>query len=315
MTNINFLNNSEKLKVLFIQGFTFSEISNRIGFSKNTVKRWAKKLNLHRHDRLIDKTDFIIKEYHLGKSSGEIGKLINCKPVSICTLLKRNNVKARGRRKYFSNEHFFDKIDTEHKAYILGWFYSDGCNFGNSLVLALIDREILEKIKSIFEFTGPIYIRERKNPKHKTVHVLSIRSRILSKRLSELGCPPNKTFSIKFPNDDIVPQNLKRHFIRGILDGDGCICCRKKKVRWDATICGTQNLVNGILNFININGRIVLHKKIYVLRYERKQSIKDFLDYIYKDATIYLKRKFDKYQAFLKYYFSKLPHQFLLASK
>ena len=42
----------------------------------------------------------------------------------------------------------------------------------------------------------------------------------MCKDLTNLGCCPNKTRALKFPN---IPNSLYKHFIRGFLDGDGCI--------------------------------------------------------------------------------------------
>ena len=42
-------------------------------------------------------------------------------------------------------------------------------------------------------------------------------------RLIELGCTPQKSLTLKFPDESIFKsKDLIRHFIRGYFDGDGC---------------------------------------------------------------------------------------------
>lgn len=47
--------------------------------------------------------------------------------------------------------------------------------------------------------------------------------------LINLGCIPRKTLVLKFPNESTVPKQLIKHFIRGYMDGDGCISTYYKK--------------------------------------------------------------------------------------
>ena len=43
--------------------------------------------------------------------------------------------------------------------------------------------------------------------------------------LYKLGCVPNKSLILKFPKLSIFlnPKDLVKHFVRGYIDGDGCI--------------------------------------------------------------------------------------------
>src|ERR1700687_4461011 len=71
--------------------------------------------------------------YRLGTSSIKIAKLYNCSYQSITKLLKRNSVDIRQptdrkRTHKLVNENYFTEIDTEEKAYILGFFYADAYN-------------------------------------------------------------------------------------------------------------------------------------------------------------------------------------------
>ena len=79
-------------------------------------------------------------------------------------MLKRNGYEAKSaselKRKYPIQEDFFDVIDTEEKAYVLGLLYADGYNNTdrNSVSLSLkeSDKEILEKVTSLIQPTKPL---------------------------------------------------------------------------------------------------------------------------------------------------------------
>lgn len=51
----------------------------------------------------------------------------------------------------------------------------------------------------------------------------------MCKDISTLGAIKNKSLTLTFPSDDIVPKKFKRDFIRGYFDGDGCIWNGKRK--------------------------------------------------------------------------------------
>ena len=116
------------------------------------------------------------------------------------------------------NDHFFDYIDSELKAYLLGFIFADGCNYKElelDIELRKDDVEILQLIKKALSVKTEI--RERKTKNTKTLKVFS---KYLGQRLSALGLTPRKTFTLCYPD---IPKELNRHFIRGYLDGNGTV--------------------------------------------------------------------------------------------
>lgn len=74
-------------------------------------------------------------------------------------------------------------------------------------------------------------------------------------RLCELGCIPNKSLILKFPDENLVPKNLIKHFIRGYFDGDGCISysfLNKEKdiISPRLSLLGTENFLNGCMEYL-----------------------------------------------------------------
>lgn len=133
-------------------------------------------------------------------------------------------------QEYEVDDDFFKVIDTEEKAYILGFFFADGTTMefngkliGVSFTQLEQDVDILEKIKSAMKSSNVFY-KETQKTNEKTKYKLSIRSKQLAKRVRELGAGPKKSLTLKFPDENIFKsKDLIRHFIRGYFDGDGCI--------------------------------------------------------------------------------------------
>lgn len=124
------------------------------------------------------------------------------------------------------NEHIFDVIDTEEKAYWLGFIFADGYissrDNGFELSLKGSDIEHLHKFNKFMEHNKDnVKLGEVKN-KDKTF--LRCRWGIVNKHLwntlNNLGCTPRKSLTLQFPN---ISEELEIPFIRGYFDGDGCL--------------------------------------------------------------------------------------------
>jgi intein/homing endonuclease len=217
-------------------------------------------------------------------------------------------------RKYPLQENFFDIVDTEEKAYILGLFYADGYNNTNKndvcISLKEDDVELLNKITEIIQPTKPLFYldmsyenRGMKNTKNQ--YRLTINNKHISQRLVELGCGKAKTSNILFPNLKQVPSNLIHHFVRGYFDGDGSISKGKyPKIDMVSTpefLLTLQKLINKELdiNITKLNwNRKYIEANICSLQIGGRLQCIRFMEWIYKDATIFLERKrkvFDKY--------------------
>ena len=117
----------------------------------------------------------------------------------------------------------------------------------------------------------------------------------------------DKSFKITFPK--FLDNSLMRHFIRGYFDGDGCIGLSKRG--WKSTsvsIVGNEEFLNGMKSIIqkelNINMNLYKEKnrRIHSLQKSGIFNVYAILNYLYKDATIYLQRKYDRYIDFITQY-------------
>lgn len=203
------------------------------------------------------------------------------------------------------NEDYFKKWSS-NMAYILGFIFADGnitkvIHNGSSDKLGFgqnkKDIDILRKIKREFSAEQTLSIGK------KYVY-FSIYSQVIVDDLKKLGVTYRKSFRKspgKIPN---IPQKYVRDFIRGIVDGDGSINFNKRgrqKGRPNLGICGRKEVMtfirNHFLSKFNIYSKIGQPKKngklsnVFYICY-RCNSAKTLINYLYKDADIYLERKF-----------------------
>lgn len=254
-------------------------------------------------------------------STVKIGQLYNCSHKVIARLLERNNIKRTGnsRRKYKINEYFFDNIDTEEKAYCLGFLYADGCNFIKkqtvSMSLQEDDFEILEKIRLCIGSERELEYIDNSN-KHdfgytyKNQWRLLLFSKHICMSLEKIGMTPSKSLTLTFPNID---KALYRHFIRGYFDGDGSVYqyfVNENNKPVTLTITSTNSFCEKIQEILNDELNIYAgiydasnHNGITKVLSMSTNSSKIFLDWIYSDATIYMKRKYDRY---IQYFYNKV---------
>lgn len=206
-------------------------------------------------------------------------------------------------RRFTFNEHYFDNIDTEDKAYILGLLFADGNNHKNTISIGLQekDKKILEIVKTKMEFTGNLYFRQSNNPKHANQFRLDLRSKILSSRLNDIGMVPKKSLILKFPTT--IAVDLTHHFIRGYFDGDGSISYSEKGGLCypNFSIVGTWDVCNNIYNiFMNLSDSIKLYiekygENTFKVRSGSQKNCLSIYKYMYENATIYLERKKDMF--------------------
>jgi intein-encoded DNA endonuclease-like protein len=250
-------------------------------------------------------------EYVSGETSMErIQQILHKYNISYASLfnsIKRYNLeynKTYGRRVFF-NEDYFANINSEDKAYWLGFIFADGnvkktsskCDKVNRLTIGISikDQQHLEKFKSTIGHTGELYIEHHKKSYSTTpicyLHCNSIK---MCEDLAKLNCLPSKTGYSNLPN---IPQELLRHFIRGYFDGDGSIS------PYIFQITSNENILNQINNIISSALNVPLGKirfyqrtnKAVDLRYIGKDLMPTIFHYLYDNATVFLERKYDAF--------------------
>lgn len=269
----------------------------------------------------LEDKDKIVEDYKNGMSSPKLAEKYGVSKPTILKWLRRWGVDTSEKShvdyknsKYTFNEHWLDEIDSQEKAYFLGFFYADGnvkdgrnSDYGIRIKLKREDRYILERFQSLFESTKPIMDTENFNRTYNAVEVAScfeVTSKYIWNRMQELGCPPAKTLILKFPN--FIPKKYMNSFIRGYFDGDGNISLREYDTLANIRICGTEDMCKGIFNEVlkhtGVKGIYYKDKagrKMWLYDIANQRDIKNFLDWIYSNSNIHLIRKKEKVDRFL----------------
>ena len=114
-----------------------------------------------------------------------------------------------------------------------------------------------------------------------------------------------KSLVLEFPqwlNEELYPA-----FIRGYADGDGCISLSYNGRFASFNMVGTRMFLTSVAAIFKDNIGVDVDIKrdnrardpICILRCGRRNDVQKILDWLYKDANIFLKRKFDKYHTFI----------------
>lgn len=201
-------------------------------------------------------------------------------------------------RKYNVDENFFMEIDSELKSYIFGFIIADGHVSDHSIIISLNEKDvdILEKIKLAMKSDHKIkYFVKDEKYNHVIIKINSIK---LVAQLRNLGVTKNKSLTmgnmIKY-----IPKEHQISFLRGYFDGDGNIFYGRKYssgTKYLITVVGTEEFLKTSFDKIfETNCKIAKYKScnMYSWKIAKRSQVDDFLEILYKDAKIYLDRKYE----------------------
>lgn len=229
-----------------------------------------------------------------------------------------------GEKMYKINEKYFDKIDCENKAYWLGFLWADGYiskrvrgNYNRleySLKLSVSEIDDAHLKKFIQDLSSDYLIHYYKtnsqsfSTNKREARVLITNKYMVSNLYENFGIMPNR-----YNPDELIkniPKQYHKAFIRGVFDGDGSLTLylhKGKYKKMNVSFGGSEELLRFIESHLNDN---LLHTNMMHKPYRRhkerdgnwrtlsyagcRQGMK-IIDYLYKDATIYLDRKYEKY--------------------
>lgn len=221
-------------------------------------------------------------------------------------------------RKHFFNEDYFKIIDTEDKAYWLGFITADGhiskSSQYNSYRLSIsqsdIDKEHLEKFLKcigandieVKTYDNNIGYSKNSNSKISRVTLNSLK---MCMDLDKYNIHQNKSYDVRLPdiNSDLMP-----HYLRGFFDGDGSYYChydeKNNRYRYSFEVVGAsfeimRQIREYLLSFgikTNIYSRKSLSSgnELYRLMANSKSGMLGIINLLYSNAHIYLDRKYEK---------------------
>lgn len=290
------------------------KVGKYFGVDHSTVIRYAKRIGYDYKSKTNkvseEQKQYIVNNYN-NKSSTALSEELGINKSTINGIWYRNNLSGKTNRVYTLDETTLDKIDTEEKAYFLGFFSADGCVSKNdkkqdtiSFSLHKQDSYILEKFYKLFGSDKNI------STNHKGYVRFEISSNHICEQIYKLGFTPRKTYSNTFC---LLDKHLMHHYLRGYFDGDGSIGENALLNKNSLIISGYESNMNKISEFLlkekHISSSFNWDKrKVYIeddnrfgaLVFTNKLNKYCFLKYIYADASIYLDRKYEKSMKFIE---------------
>lgn len=291
----------KKLNELYsINKLTQEQIGKMYDCSHKSIGYLMKKYKLPIRRLNIDKEK--LKEMYIDKNKSiyQIAKKYGISGESVCRLLNKKGIKIRDAshrmQKYKINENFFENINSEEKAYWLGFLVADGSSLKWKLKLGLSikDKNHLEKFRKALGSNHPLHIY--KQP--------SINFHFENRKIR------NDLTKINYKNIKIssLNGNLINHYIRGVFDGDGSIYKSFNKYcncyNYGFSLIGKEFIINQIQQiFMN---KIVLNKtKLYIqepvvsMVYCGRNNIRRIYDYLYKNSSVWMDRKKDRFEEYI----------------
>jgi len=180
--------------------------------------------------------------------------------------------------------------------YLVGLITSDGnlSQDGRHIDITSKEKNFLEKLKTAIGLENKVCVKNKE--KINLAYHLQIANKNFYEFLLSIGLMPNKSLILSKLN---VPDKFFFDFLRGIIDGDGCIRHwvhpSNKKEQWSLRIfSGSRNFINWLKERIEIclrcRGRIHTtlnpgrQNAVYTLKYGRMAAKKISGDCYYKDA-------------------------------
>lgn len=259
----------------------------------------------------------IIEAYKNNMSLREIENQFDATRATVSKFLTDRGIKTttgNHYRRYFHDFDFFETIDTEEKAYWLGFMYADGYIVDNSkhygeddfgLTLAEDSIDAIEKFKKSLKATNPIRYDNSKKIGQRLVKLVC-RSQKTVNDLIDKGVFKQKSLILQPPEK--VPEELIHHFIRGFFDGDGSL------IRYDHKNCNsisytinfttTYEMAKWLQNTLQMGGIFPDRRREMTWYYSAggNQQVLQICHYMYDDATIWMDRKYNRYKELLEKY-------------
>lgn len=245
---------------------------------------------------ITQKTEYLpyIRENFSKLSQREIARRLNLGKTTVNRWSREIGLEFK---KHTANEEFFDSLN-EKSSYLLGLIFADGNiawdtekgYYSVIITASEKDKAHLEKLRLMISSTKPLLY----SPKTKSYRLV-VNSKRLCKKLMEYGLTPRKSLTVEFPE---IPADQLKHFLRGVIDGDGNVRYveRKRSPYFEITIASdSKKFCEGLIKAIEQNVGISaksrkVAKNTHVIQYSCSRG-EQLAEYIYSDANLFLERK------------------------
>lgn len=253
----------------------------------------------------------IVASYVAGESTLRIAARLRASASRVARIIRQAGVPIRSpserMRTYACDHSYFDVIDTEAKAYWLGFLAADGyVSTRNELSVSLAAKDAghLAKLRDALSSTHPLLDVTKRDGRHPQVRLV-IQSAGLTEALASHGVTNRKSATMEPP---VLGPDLMRHFWRGAFDGDGCVTSTGRGgVDARVSFCGSIAMVSGFARFIastNRSNAKITHDgrksaSFYHFACSGNHGCAVALRSLYAGSTVYLDRKRERAQSII----------------
>lgn len=296
----------EKIIDLYQSGYSIQQIAKNVFHCRTTfISEILQKNNISKRkntgSRILSPEEGreICKLYKTGKYTQKLlAEKYHCSTFVIHNVLTANNIEIK---QHFNlknldlKEDFFETIDSEEKAYFLGFLFADGYVEKNEICceINIKDIDLLLTFKQLINSQRKISYRKRTNTEMVSIKINSFK---MVQDLSKYGIIPNKTKNTKHLPQ--IPEPFQKDFLRGLIDGDGWITKDKLGyyhlgfVSFYKTICEDfQKMCQKVANITN-TAKITVKNNNFVSQFQSQKLVKQLVTALYKDSNYYLTRKY-----------------------
>ena len=238
--------------------------------------------------------------YQKHNSLSLVAKELNGTKEGIRCAMNRFGLKINPKLKHTVDNNFFNK-ENEESFYWAGFIAADGCVNNRhrlNLGLSILDQVHLNKLRLSLNYSGTV-----KSYSDSTCELSIYSKQICNDLQKKFNIIPRKSLVYTFPNQ-IKDHDLINHFMRGYFDGDGSLyypATKKLTPQLYFNLRGTSQFLNSFKDILNkncyINDKTIrLNGGIYSLDYGGNKITKKIMDFLYKNSSIFLERKFNKYK-------------------
>lgn len=288
------------------------ELAELLHHDRHTIGRYKEKIGIafSQTHNFSQYNNYIISNYNK-TTSKKLAEEIGCSKPYIIKVWREAGLHGKTNRSYYCDYNFFHIINSENKAYLLGFIASDGNLYKREnhegqvqINLNSKDKEILEKILIVLNSNHPI-----KNGKTKTTDTATITfiSDVMYNDLINIGLTPNKTWNLQLQKIlDNIPKQFWKDFIRGYFDGDGHITGNNTPSSYHIGFSLPENIKDCFLKLINT----VIHEDFLFILDKRENHYSQPFGTIfsknitqqylllkimyYNNPTLFLQRKYEK---------------------
>ena len=292
-------------KLFNVDKTTLKKYLNYLDEDKNFIKDLYYNPKEDVYFKISAKEQKAIEDYNNGLNFFQIRKKYGIHQEYLEKTLKNisesNDENYKKRYKRHWNRNAFSEIKNTKDAYFLGFLLADGCvTDNNSLCLKVHerDRDIIEKFSNYMGLSLNHIREEIHTITHNKICKVSFSGKQLSENLKQYHIVPRKSRK-ELPYLEL-PHHLIKHYIRGIIDGDGFISKRELP---KIGLCGSKEVLNFVLDFLTKELDLTFQKTFIGVRYDPLYDLhrlefcgnnaKKVMTYLYKNSKIHLNRKYN----------------------